>query len=145
MPKMVNFGEFLKTWSLRSNSVTRQVSFNRTKIGGKCQNSNAAFWVIFKHCVEVWIWSCQITSLNFVNNFNSSPKTLDETFSFFFLLLTIRHQRDSSKNSWKAQPHKWISRKFSCRYYENAMMMQSEAHCIIIILLESGNCFGKKL
>ena len=33
------FGEFLKTWSLRSNSVTRQVSFSRTKIGGKCQNS----------------------------------------------------------------------------------------------------------
>ena len=27
------FGEILKTWSLRSNSVTRQVSFNRTKIG----------------------------------------------------------------------------------------------------------------
>ena len=36
---MVHFGEFLKTWSLRSNSVTRQVSFNRTKIGGKCQKS----------------------------------------------------------------------------------------------------------
>ena len=36
---MVCFGEFLKTWSLRSNSVTRQVSFNRTKIGGKWQNS----------------------------------------------------------------------------------------------------------
>ena len=47
---MVHFGEFLKTWSLRSNSVTRQVSFNRTKIGGKCQNSNATFWVIFKQC-----------------------------------------------------------------------------------------------
>ena len=31
--------EFLRTWSLRSNSVTRQVIFNRTKIGGKCQNS----------------------------------------------------------------------------------------------------------
>ena len=27
--------------------------FNRTKIGGKCQNSNATFWVIFKHCVSV--------------------------------------------------------------------------------------------
>ena len=39
MPKMVHFGEFLKTWSLRSNSVTRHVSFNRTKIGGKCQDS----------------------------------------------------------------------------------------------------------
>ena len=36
---MIHFGKFLKTWSLRSNSVTRQVSFNRTKIGGKCQNS----------------------------------------------------------------------------------------------------------
>ena len=29
---MVHFGEFLKTWSLRSNSVTRQVSFNNTKL-----------------------------------------------------------------------------------------------------------------
>ena len=50
---MVHFGEVLKTCSLRSNSVTRQVSFNRTKIGGKCQNvknSNATFWVIFKQC-----------------------------------------------------------------------------------------------
>ena len=36
--KMVHFGEFLKICSLRSNSVTRQVTFNRTKIGGKCQN-----------------------------------------------------------------------------------------------------------
>ena len=26
------FGEFLKTWSLRSNIVTRQVNFNRTKL-----------------------------------------------------------------------------------------------------------------
>ena len=37
MPKIVNFGELLKTWSLRSNSVTRQVNLNRTKIGGKCR------------------------------------------------------------------------------------------------------------
>ena len=33
---MVHFGEFLNTWSLWSNSVTRQVSFKRTKIGEKC-------------------------------------------------------------------------------------------------------------
>ena len=39
MPKIVHFGEFLKTWSKRSNSVTRQVSFNSTKIGGKGRNS----------------------------------------------------------------------------------------------------------
>ena len=38
---------------MRSNSVTRQVSFNRTNIGGKCQNaknSNVTYWVIFKQC-----------------------------------------------------------------------------------------------
>ena len=29
--KMVHFGEFLKIWSVQSNSVTRQVTFNRTK------------------------------------------------------------------------------------------------------------------
>ena len=39
MPKMAHFGEFLKIWSLWSNSVTRQVNFNWTKIGGKCPNS----------------------------------------------------------------------------------------------------------
>ena len=38
MTRMVHFGEFLKNWSLRSNSVTRQVSFKRAKIGGKFQN-----------------------------------------------------------------------------------------------------------
>ena len=47
---MNHFDEFLITWSLRSNSVTRQLSFNRTKIGGKCQNSNTTFWEIFKQC-----------------------------------------------------------------------------------------------
>ena len=34
MPKMANFGEFLKDLSLRSNSVTRWV----TKISENCQN-----------------------------------------------------------------------------------------------------------
>ena len=33
------FGEFLKNWCLWSNGVTRQVTFKRTKIDGKCQNS----------------------------------------------------------------------------------------------------------
>ena len=48
-------GEFLKTWILRPNSVTRQVSFNRTKIGGKCQNSQIQmrhFWVFLKQCAN---------------------------------------------------------------------------------------------
>ena len=32
MQKNDQFGEFLRTWSLRSNSVTRQVTFNRPKM-----------------------------------------------------------------------------------------------------------------
>ena len=32
------FGDVLKNWSLRSNSVTRQVNFKLEKIGEKCQN-----------------------------------------------------------------------------------------------------------
>ena len=36
--KMGNFGEFMKTWNWWSNSATRQVNFNRTNFGGKCQN-----------------------------------------------------------------------------------------------------------
>ena len=36
--KNSQFGEFLKTWRLRSNSATRQISFHMTKIGGKGQN-----------------------------------------------------------------------------------------------------------
>ena len=37
-PKIGNFDEFLKIRCLLSNSVTRQVIFNWTKIGRKCQN-----------------------------------------------------------------------------------------------------------
>ena len=33
-----SFSDILKTWSLRLNSVTRQVNFNWAKIGEKCQN-----------------------------------------------------------------------------------------------------------
>ena len=52
MPKMINFGEFLNSWRFRSNSVTRQVSFNRTNLVENAKNSNATFWVIFKQCVS---------------------------------------------------------------------------------------------
>ena len=60
MPKMVT-----RSWSLRSNSVTRQVNFNRTKIGGKCQNSNVTFWVIFKQCVHLCVKCICILSLTY--------------------------------------------------------------------------------
>ena len=51
---MVQFGEFLKTWNLRSNIVTRQVSFLMDKNWWKMPkfiNSNANCWVIFKQRV----------------------------------------------------------------------------------------------
>ena len=35
---------------LRLNIGTRQVSFNKTKIGRKCRNSIETFLIIFKHC-----------------------------------------------------------------------------------------------
>ena len=58
MAKIVNFGDFLKTWCLLSNSVTRQVTFNWTKIIEKCHNWNATFlvtlWIGFK-LLPVWI------------------------------------------------------------------------------------------
>ena len=69
MPKMVNFGEFL-----RSNSVTRQVTFNLTKISAKCQNSNATFSLIFKLCGHVK------TSSRIL------PSTVTESFAFLHAL-----------------------------------------------------------
>ena len=44
--KNIQFGRVFENLKLRATSVTRQVSFNRTKVGGKCQkfkNSNATF------------------------------------------------------------------------------------------------------
>ena len=72
MPKMVHFGEFLKNWSLRSNSVTRQVNFNGTKIGGKYQNSKIQMqhfgWflniVTFWKSIQVkWIFMFDVSDL----------------------------------------------------------------------------------
>ena len=74
--KLVNFGEFFKTWSLRSNSGTRQITFIVQKIVEnakiKCNilshfqtichilslfkncggSWNATFWVNFKQCAS---------------------------------------------------------------------------------------------
>ena len=38
--KIVHFCQFLKIWSLLSNSVTRQITFNRTKIVFICQKKS---------------------------------------------------------------------------------------------------------
>ena len=77
MPKKVQFGQFLKTWSLRSNSVNIQVTFNSTKIDGKCQNSNATFWVIFKQCAL--LLNC---------SFESKQSVVAKVFSQFIKVLS---------------------------------------------------------
>ena len=56
--KNSQFGEFLKTWSLWSNSVTRQVILIGKKLTemSNLKNSNETFCVIFKQ--YVWSDSC---------------------------------------------------------------------------------------
>ena len=51
MRKMVNFGEFLKDFSLQSNSGTRQVTFKQKWVENakNWKKSNATFWEFFKH------------------------------------------------------------------------------------------------
>ena len=87
MPKTIHFGEFLKTWSLRSNSVTRQVSLNRTKIVGKCQNSNGTFWVIFKQCKDA-----KKNPLKMKNKYFAEQKSLWKLLSLR-LTFTLRRRR----------------------------------------------------
>ena len=50
--KMVNLANFLYNYSLRSNSVTKQVNFNRTKIGSKCQKIQMRLLMFF--CKLLW-------------------------------------------------------------------------------------------
>ena len=86
---MVHFGEFLKTWRLRSNSVTRQVSFNRTKIVGKCQNK----WILMtkfqilthKPKIDKWIFGQNI-------DFWNSVLMLCLRKPCIFALVTVVHQ-----------------------------------------------------
>ena len=52
--KTAQFGEFWKPETCGQTELPDRSVFNRKKICGKCQNkknSNATFWVIFKHCV----------------------------------------------------------------------------------------------
>ena len=53
--KKVRFGEFLKNWSLRSNSVTRQVNFINTRIVeiAKIQKFK---WDILSNFQTMWSW-----------------------------------------------------------------------------------------
>ena len=85
----------MKTWSLKSNSVTRQVNFNRTKLveNAKIKNSNATFWVIFKQCVpaQCAIWPQIVSKYHFLENFDNWSVLIDAT-------LRKRHLANYRKN-----------------------------------------------
>ena len=82
---MVHFGEFLKTWSLRSNSVTRKASFNRTKIGGKCQKCQKFKCDILSDFQTLWIeaWQHHHNILAFDKFFWKRLKSCFEFFCFY--------------------------------------------------------------
>ena len=46
---------FWKTDACGQTVLPDMSVLNRTQICGKCQNSNATFWVIFKQCVKGFI------------------------------------------------------------------------------------------
>ena len=117
MPKMVH-----KTCSLRSNSVTRQVSFNRTKIGGKCQNQKIQMrhfgWfsntvsILFIDCPclehrEVWIPQIFYVICIFLCNLKWGKYTVKSPFlqydivwiTFYLAQLKL----GESRKKWKVQ------------------------------------------
>ena len=86
---------------MRSNRVTRQISFNRTKIGGKCQNSKIQMWLFeefsnnvllqkigYRSCIECQC-SFKIGSKTIVWNWfmKTGFEWVDFTWSKFLFIL----------------------------------------------------------
>ena len=98
---MVQFGEFLKTWSLRSNSVTRQVSFNRSKIGEKCQISKSQMRH-FEKFSNIVLFTC--------NDFSAKIFLLFSIFDQFLIRSSLRHETNwgfgrFGRFNWPTWPH----------------------------------------
>ena len=79
---MVHFGEFLKTWSLLSNRVTRQVSFNRTKIGEKCQYSKIQMRHFEQFSNTVPSETVHEDSFKHIPDTGAKPTIFDDFFDF---------------------------------------------------------------
>ena len=95
--KNCQFGEFLKTWSLWSNSVTR----HRTKISGKYQNWKIQmrhFWVIFKHCgCSSWSY-CQDFCYEITGKFSWKAKSRKPQRSSHKLKKLLSDDTQASEN-----------------------------------------------
>ena len=103
MQKMVNFGEFFITWSLRPNSVTRQVNFKRSKIGGNAEIEKFKCDILIDF-QTMWTWqkrskklqySCYIVTLSSSNLFK------------FDKLVNIRQSMAWGNNAWD-QKFDWV-------------------------------------
>ena len=96
--------ENLKLALLQSNSVTRQVTFNRTKMGRKFQNwkiKSATFWAIFKHCVLVFYIDKKesliiVTLINEVAKEMRKSKNISPLLQIFWFLLFFYFSIDLS-------------------------------------------------
>ena len=94
---------------MQTNSVTRQVTFNCTKIGRKCQNSkisNAIFWVIFKQCdlrfffCLTWQWQWHIIQTILTDSWVN--KNIVCHRQYLFLLSIICSKKKVLSNPLKA-------------------------------------------
>ena len=85
--KVVNFDEFWKTWTWWFNSVTRQVTFNRTKN-----------YIVFENYSKCRIWICYLwhfLSIVFLINSSLSGNTVSPhflAFSMNFCPLTLLNE-----------------------------------------------------
>ena len=108
MPKIVHIGEFLTTWSLQSNSVTRQVTISRTKIGGKRQNRK-----IQKG--QKLVENAKILKFKLDKNWSKMPKCPNSNTTFWVIftqcVVTYALQRFFEEHSIrKWWPRKWCFR-----------------------------------
>ena len=101
---MIHFGEFLKTWSLRLNSVTRQVSFNRTKIVGKCQKFKCDilgdFQTMWFLSSSMDFLSCTNTDVNHTFPLSINSKSFTFVIPELMLVHTERFFTLSNLISW---------------------------------------------
>ena len=82
--KNSQFGKFMKTWRLQSNSITKQANFSLTNNGGKCQNwktqmrhfgwfwNNVSGWMFILLKKEILFE--EVTSITFQGGVNSFLK-----------------------------------------------------------------------
>ena len=111
IPKIVNYGEFLKTWSLRSNSLVRQVTFNRTKMP-KLKNLSAVFCVICKLCalaqfLSFWsLWRLWLSNVAHLQLF-PAVRTRTSYCRYFFKSDTMGNHSSNTRNegNWKMIAH----------------------------------------